>query len=412
MENDGSRGSSTPMIVGIVGGIALAIGSFLNWATVSVNFDKIATALGIDPAQIPAGVRAQGTVSVTGWKSGDGKWTLVAGVVVAVAAVLLTMASSRQVVGIVMLVGGAVGGGLALYDATIQKNDAIDNAAAQFTNIGLPGTIRDYFSVSLGIGIWLCIAGGAVAIVAGIMAMASRAPSVEAAGVDPMVTTPPPSPASDAGFGTTGVGGSLMPPAAVTPAGRRASGRRAPDADPGRRASGPGCQAPGCRAPGRRVPRHCRTRRRHRESPPPRTTHPARPDVRSIELEIDTSGRRVVDVTERVRAFAADAGSAGLLHVFVPHATAGVALMETGSGSESDLDELLGRLLPRDDRYTHRHGSVGHGGDHLLPVLVSPSLTLPVLDGGIALGTWQSVVLVDPNRENNTRRLRLSFVPA
>ncbi len=217
MENDGSRSSTTPMIVGVVGGIALAIGSFLNWATVSVNFDKIATALGIDPAQIPAGVREQGTVSVTGWKSGDGKWTLVAGVVVAVAAALLTMASSRQVVGIVMLVGGAVGGGLALYDATIQKNDAIDNAAAQFTNIGLPGTIRDYFSVSLGIGIWLCIAGGAIAIVAGIMAMASRAPSVAAAGVDPMGTTPPPPLASDAGFGTTGVGGSLMPPVVVEP---------------------------------------------------------------------------------------------------------------------------------------------------------------------------------------------------
>jgi hypothetical protein len=217
MENDGSRNSTMPMIVGVVGGIALAIGSFLNWATVSVNFDKIATALGIDPAQIPAGVREQGTVSVTGWKSGDGKWTLVAGVVVAVAAALLTMASSRHVVGIVMLVGGAVGGGLALYDATIQKNDAIDNAAAQFTNIGLPGTIRDYFSVSLGIGIWLCIAGGAIAIVAGIMAMASRAPSVAAAGVDPMGTTPPPPLASDAGFGTTGVGGSLMPPVVAEP---------------------------------------------------------------------------------------------------------------------------------------------------------------------------------------------------
>ena len=134
--------------------------------------------------------------------------------------------------------------------------------------------------------------------------------------------------------------------------------------------------------------------------------------MRSIELEIDTSGRRVVDVTERVRAFAADAGAAGLLHVFVPHATAGVALMETGSGSESDLDELLERLLPRDDRYTHRHGSVGHGGDHLLPVLVSPSLTLPVLDGDIELGTWQSVVLGGSEPENNTRRLRLSFVPA
>ena len=186
MENDGSRGSSTPMIIGVVGGIALAIGSFLNWATVSVNFDKIATALGIDPAQIPAGVRAQGTVSVTGWKSGDGKWTLVAGVVVAVAAALLAMASSRQVVGIVMLVGGVVGGGLALYDATIQKNNAIDNAASQFTNIGLPGTISGLF---LGLARDRHLAvhrGGAVAIVAGIMAMASRAPSVAAAGVDPM----------------------------------------------------------------------------------------------------------------------------------------------------------------------------------------------------------------------------------
>lgn len=134
--------------------------------------------------------------------------------------------------------------------------------------------------------------------------------------------------------------------------------------------------------------------------------------MRSVELEIDTSGRRVVDVTDRVRAFATEMPADGLLHVFVPHATAGVTLMETGSGSEGDLDELLGRLLPRDDRYAHRHGSIGHGGDHLLPVLVSPSLLLPVLDGDIALGTWQSVVLVDPNRENNTRRLRLSFVPA
>jgi secondary thiamine-phosphate synthase enzyme len=134
--------------------------------------------------------------------------------------------------------------------------------------------------------------------------------------------------------------------------------------------------------------------------------------VRSFELDIDTSGRRVVDVTDRLRAFAAEMSDDGLLHVFVPHATAGVALMETGSGSESDLEELLERLLPRDDRYAHRHGSIGHGGDHLLPVIVSPSLTLPVLDGGIALGTWQSVVIVDPNRENNIRRLRLTFVPA
>jgi secondary thiamine-phosphate synthase enzyme len=134
--------------------------------------------------------------------------------------------------------------------------------------------------------------------------------------------------------------------------------------------------------------------------------------VRSIELELDTRGRRVVDVTDQVAGFAADQGGDGLLHVFVPHATAGVALMETGSGSEADLDEALERLLPRDDRYAHRHGSTGHGGDHLLPVFVSPSLVLAVLNGAPSLGTWQSVVVIDPNLDNDRRRLRLSFVPA
>jgi secondary thiamine-phosphate synthase enzyme len=100
----------------------------------------------------------------------------------------------------------------------------------------------------------------------------------------------------------------------------------------------------------------------------------------------------------------------GLLSVFAPHATAGVALMELGSGSEPDLDEALERLLPRDDRYRHRHGSPGHGADHLLPVFVSPSLVIPVLGGRMALGTWQSLVLVDLNRDNPHRRVRLSFV--
>ena len=128
-------------------------------------------------------------------------------------------------------------------------------------------------------------------------------------------------------------------------------------------------------------------------------------------VELDTSARRVLDVTEIVGTFCATCGS-GLVHAFVPHATAGLALMETGSGSEADLDDLLERLLPRDDRYDHRHGSTGHGGDHLLPVLVSPSLTLPVEDGRLLLGTWQRVVVVDPNRENDRRQLRLSFVPA
>ena len=132
--------------------------------------------------------------------------------------------------------------------------------------------------------------------------------------------------------------------------------------------------------------------------------------MRSVEFQVSTAGTRVLDLTDRVEAFAADAGEDGLVHVFVPHATAGVALMETGSGSEADLEATLERLLPRDDRYQHRHGSVGHGGDHLLPVFVSPSLMVPVIGGRLSLGTWQRVVLVDPNRENDVRTVRLSFV--
>ena len=134
--------------------------------------------------------------------------------------------------------------------------------------------------------------------------------------------------------------------------------------------------------------------------------------MKSTTFEISTDGRRVMDLTQRAAAFAREVGADGLLHVFAPHATAGLALMETGSGSEEDLDELLERLLPRDDRYAHRHGTRGHGGDHLLPVIVSPSLVLAVLGGELELGTWQSVVLVDPNRDNDERTVRLSFVGA
>ena len=136
IENVEPRAPLPPMILGIIGGVALAIGSFLTWATVSVNFDKIATALGIDPAEIPPNVRSQGTVlgSVVGWDIDEGKWTPGCGHHRLVASVLLMLASSRQVVGIVILVGGAVGGGLALYDATLKKNDVIDNAASAFAS--------------------------------------------------------------------------------------------------------------------------------------------------------------------------------------------------------------------------------------------------------------------------------------
>src|SRR5581483_3639820 len=127
------------------------------------------------------------------------------------------------------------------------------------------------------------------------------------------------------------------------------------------------------------------------------------------ENELDTSGRNVVDVTDRALAFCRTRGD-GLLNVFAPHATAGVALMETGSGSEPDLVAALEALLPRDDRYRHSHGSTGHGADHLVPVLVSPSLVVPVRDGRPLLGTWQSIVLVDLNADNPRRRLRFSFL--
>lgn len=132
--------------------------------------------------------------------------------------------------------------------------------------------------------------------------------------------------------------------------------------------------------------------------------------MRTAEFEVATAGRRILDITDRVRAFAAEESRDGLVHVFLPHATAGLALIETGSGSESDLEEALGRLLPRDDRYTHRHGAQGHGGDHLLPAFVPPSIVLPVDEGGLVLGTWQSIVIVDPNRDNDVRRVRLGFL--
>jgi len=129
----------------------------------------------------------------------------------------------------------------------------------------------------------------------------------------------------------------------------------------------------------------------------------------SEEQRIRTGDRLVTDLTAAVERFCADRGD-GVVHVFVPHATAGVALLELGSGSEHDLANVLDGLLPRDDRWRHRHGSAGHGGDHVLPAFISPSLSLPVLDGRPALGTWQSIALVDPNTDNPDRRVRLSFL--
>lgn len=126
-----------------------------------------------------------------------------------------------------------------------------------------------------------------------------------------------------------------------------------------------------------------------------------------------TTGRRraIVDVTADVARFVAGKGD-GLVSVFVPHATAGVAVIETGAGSDADFLDRIDALVPRDDAlYRHRHGSPGHGADHVVPGFVSPSLTVPVVDGVAALGTWQSIVLVDVNADNPTRRIHLSFLP-
>ncbi len=132
------------------------------------------------------------------------------------------------------------------------------------------------------------------------------------------------------------------------------------------------------------------------------------------EIEITTGGRRgVFDLSGAVSEFldAHADGADGLLHVFVPHATAGVVIMELGSGSDDDLLDALERLLPRDDRWRHAHGSPGHGADHVLPLLAPPTISIPVVSGRAALGTWQSIALLDPNPDNPRRRVRLSFLP-
>jgi secondary thiamine-phosphate synthase enzyme len=131
------------------------------------------------------------------------------------------------------------------------------------------------------------------------------------------------------------------------------------------------------------------------------------------ELDLDTGTRPgLTDLTDACADFLADvAAEDGLLTVFVPHATAGVVVCELGAGSDDDLLAALDRLLPRDDRWRHAHGSPGHGADHVLPLLASPSLTVPVLGGRMTLGTWQSIALLDSNRDNPRRTVRLSFLP-
>jgi secondary thiamine-phosphate synthase enzyme len=129
-------------------------------------------------------------------------------------------------------------------------------------------------------------------------------------------------------------------------------------------------------------------------------------------IEIRTGGHEaVVDLTSEITTFLRSTGAReGLLNVWVPHATAGLAVIETGAGSDTDLLAALRDLLPADDRWAHRHGSRGHGRDHVLPAIIAPSMSVPVLDGRPALGTWQSVCLVDTNSDNPVRSVRLSFL--
>jgi secondary thiamine-phosphate synthase enzyme len=132
------------------------------------------------------------------------------------------------------------------------------------------------------------------------------------------------------------------------------------------------------------------------------------------ELTVRTgSARGIADLTAACTAFVGDVGAEdGLLSIFVPHATAGLIVVEVGAGSDDDVLDALDRLLPREDRlYRHRHGSPGHGADHVLPLLASPSLTVPVIGGRLALGTWQSICLLDPNADNAERTVRLSYLP-
>jgi secondary thiamine-phosphate synthase enzyme len=139
-------------------------------------------------------------------------------------------------------------------------------------------------------------------------------------------------------------------------------------------------------------------------------------------IEVRTGSEETVhDLTAECRRFLADVqadahadggASDGLLHVWVPHATAGLVVLETGAGSDADLLAALRELLPADDRWRHRHGSPGHGRDHVLPALCPPYAMVPVLDGAMALGTWQSLCLVDLNRDNPLRNVRLTFLAA
>ncbi|XVU27131.1 YjbQ family protein [Actinoplanes sp. CA-054009] len=134
--------------------------------------------------------------------------------------------------------------------------------------------------------------------------------------------------------------------------------------------------------------------------------------MRTEVITVRTGDRPTVrDITAEAARFVESEGD-GILNVFVPHATAGIAIIETGAGSDDDLLTAIDDLLPAQDKWRHRHGSRGHGRDHVLPAWIPPYASLPVINGRMALGTWQSVCLVDTNKDNPERQVRFSFLPA
>ncbi len=307
-------------------------------------------------AEVTAGPFTEQAKGIDGW---EGKAAIVAGAVMVTAGIRV-LAGSHQAMARLRpgaAIGGLVAAGVGVYTAVTIRDQLVDVAATELPRVEVERALDNgLLQLTIAIGLYLVIAGGIQGIAAALVALGARD-----------------EPVAPSGAGLRGWSRTDTP-------GRPADSR---DAGRPRAATRPGLQGRGRAA-----------------------------RMSSQEHRLDTGDRRLVDVTDLVEAFCASEGRDGLVNVFVPHATAGVALMETGSGSEADLEDLLERLLPRDDRYRHRHGSLGHGGDHLLPVLVAPSLSIPVDAGRLALGTWQRVVVVDPNRENDQRRLRLTFVPA
>ena len=337
---------SAGAIVAIVGGVMLAIGSFLTWATVSVDttalINKLAETLGVSAEQLQGVSTDSFSQSVSGWDGSDGKITLVVGVIIIIAAIVMfAKPRLREAMGVVVIVAGLVGGGVAAYDASRVKDVANDAESrgrfGGWIRVGEsacpPGTSSKGPSTSPPGSVCGC----ASPVVSSRWSAVSsrcvndgkyrrrrwarprrrpRAPAAAGTGFDA-----PPAPASTAVTEPQPV--SEPPPAPVAPPAPVRTRDPAGDA---------GASSASHQHRGRR------TRRQRR-------SFQLTSCVRSVEFQVDTAGTRVLDLTERVEAFAADAGEDGLVHVFIPHATAGVALMETGSGSEADLEATLERSV-------------------------------------------------------------------